>query len=89
MPSIALSQHEAKYLASRALLAGGFSHEQVGLAMLALEDDHDPDYVPEEPEYAEPEPFVPSEEDWQSYELWLERLETEQGMKAWVIQPAR
>jgi hypothetical protein len=90
MPSLAMSRHEAKYLASRALLGAGFTHEQVGLAMLALEDreDFDPETM-EEPEYTEPEPFVPSEEDWQSYELWLERLEAERGCGAWVVHPVR
>lgn len=89
MLSIADRRHEAKYVAARALTAAGYSDLQIGLAMLALDDDHDPDYAPEEPEYAEPVSFEPSEEDWKEYGDHLERLEAEHNMKAWVIQPAR
>jgi hypothetical protein len=83
MHTVTASRHEAKYLASHALLNAGFSHEQVGRAMLALEID------PEPPTELEIEPYEPTEADLREYELYLERLEMERGCDAWTICPIR
>jgi len=74
----------ARYLASKALLDGGFTHEQVGRAMMALDA-----CDPLEDTQLDIEPYEPSREDWDDYQDWLERLETERGCGAWVIQPVR
>jgi hypothetical protein len=74
----------ARYLASQALLDGGFTSEQVGRAMLALEAvDPEPDTE------LEIEAYEPTEAEWQEYELYLDRLEAERGCDAWTIQPVR